>query len=102
MSNIPEEYLPPREYFPDKIYPLPEVRLPRKINPGVFFLDRHVNNGRGSRTAILFKSQRITFSELQKEVNRLANALQRLGLEKNDRMMLRMPNRPEFVVACLA
>ena len=102
MSNIPQEYLPPREYLPEKIYPLPEVRLPRKLNLGVFFLDRHVENGLGSKTALLFVDRRITFSELQNEVNRLAHALQRLGLEKNDRMMLRMPNRPEFIAACLA
>ncbi len=102
MAEIPQECLPPQEHLPEKIFPLPEVRLPRKINPGVFFLDRHVCNGRGSKTAIFYKDQQITFSALQKEVNRLANALQRLGLEKNDRMMLRMPNRPEFIVACLA
>lgn len=102
MSTIPPEYLPPQDYLPEKIFPLPEVRLPRKLNLGVYFLDRHVENGLGSKTALLHRDQTITFSELQKEVNRLANALQRLGLEKNDRMMLRMPNRPEFITACLA
>jgi 2-aminobenzoate-CoA ligase len=102
MSIIPPEYLPAKEHLPEKIYPLPEVRLPRKLNLGVFFLDRHVENGLGSKTALLFGDRRITFSELQSEVNRLAHALQRLGLEKYDRMMLRMPNRPEFIAACLA
>jgi 2-aminobenzoate-CoA ligase len=102
MSKIPPEYLPAKDYLPEKIYPLPEVRLPRKLNLGVYFLDRHVENGKGSKTAFLFRDRKITFFELQKEVNRLANALQRLGLEKNDRMMLRMPNRPEFIAACLA
>jgi len=79
MSVIPQECLPPSEYLPEKIYPLPEVRLPRKINLGKFFLDRHVDNGRGSEVAILYQDQRITFTELQKEVNRLANALQSLN-----------------------
>ncbi|MCX5824417.1 MAG: acyl-CoA synthetase [Deltaproteobacteria bacterium] len=102
MGKIPQACIPPRDYFPEKIFPLPEVRLPRKLNLGKFFLDRHVDNGRGSKVAILYRDQRITFTELQKEVNRLANALRHLGLEKNDRMMLRIPNRPEFVVACLA
>lgn len=102
MSKIPQECLPPGEYLPEKIFPLPEVRLPQKINLGELFLDRHVDSGKGPNVAIYFQDRRITFSELQKEVNKLANALQHIGLEKNDRMMLRMPNRPEFVVACLA
>lgn len=102
MSIIPVEYLPAKEYLPEKIFPLPEVRLPRKINLGEFFLDRHVNNGLGAKAAFLYGDQKITFAELQKEVNRFANALRSLGLEKNDRMMLRMPNRPEFIAACLA
>ena len=102
MSIIPPEYLPPREYLPEKIYPLPEVRLPQKLNLGVFFLDRHIENGMGSKVALLYGERKITFAELRKEVNRLANALQNLGLEKYDRMMLRMPNQPEFISACLA
>jgi 2-aminobenzoate-CoA ligase len=102
MGKIPEACLPPKEYFAEKIFPLPEVRLPQKINLGTFFLDRHVDNGNGSKVAILYQDKKITFSEIQKEVNRLANAMVKLGLEKNDRVMLRMPNRPEFIVACLA
>lgn len=102
MGKIPEAYLPPKEYFAEKIFPLPEVRLPQKINLGTFFLDRHIDNGNGSKAAILYQNKKITFSEIQKEVNRLANAMVKLGLEKNDRVMLRMPNRPEFIVACLA
>ena len=102
MSKIPPDCLPPGDCLPEKIFPLPEVRLPRILNAGRFFLDRHVENGRGSKVAILYRDQKISFLELQREVNRLANALQRSGLEKYDRMMLRMPNRPEFIVACLA
>ncbi|RJX32477.1 MAG: AMP-dependent synthetase [Desulfarculus sp.] len=46
--------------------------------------------------------QKISFFELQKKVNQFANALASLGIEKYDRVMIRMPNRPEFVIGCLA
>jgi 2-aminobenzoate-CoA ligase len=102
MGTIPTEYLPPREYSPEKIYPLPEVRLPEKINFAQVALDKNVLEGRGSKVAILYKNLKITYLELQRDTNRLANALRSLGIEKNDRVMLRSPNRPEFVVACFA
>jgi 2-aminobenzoate-CoA ligase len=102
MSEIPEEYLPPKDYLPDKIYPLPELRLPQELNLGYLFLDRHIGEGRGSKIAIRYKDEEITFLDFQRQVNRLANALRSLGIEKNDRVMLRSPNRPEWVVACFA
>jgi len=102
MAQIPADYLPPKEYLPEKIFPLPEVRLPQKLNLAELFLDRHVREGRGSNVAILYEKRKITFLELQREVNRLANAMRMLGIEKNDRVMLRSPNRPEFIVACFA
>ncbi len=102
MGKIPAEYLPPKEHLPEKIYPLPEIRFPQKLNLAHLSLDRNILEGRGSKVAILYKDQKITYLELQKEVNRLANALRSLGLEENDRVMLRSPNRPEFIAGCFA
>lgn len=102
MGEIPAAYLPPKEHLPEKIYPLPEVRFPRKLNLAHLGLDRNILAGRGSRVAILYRDRKITYLELQGEVNRLANALRSLGLEKNDRVMLRSPNRPEFIAGCFA
>jgi 2-aminobenzoate-CoA ligase len=102
MSQIPKEYLPPEDHLPEKIYPLPEVRLPRRINLGHLFLDRHIEEGRGEAVAIIHDDRKITFSEFQSEVNRLANVLKHFGMGKDDRVMLRSPNRPEFVAGCFA
>lgn len=102
MGEIPAEYLPPKEHLPEKIYPLPELRFPRKMNLAHLGLDRNIIEGRGSNIAILYQDRKITYLELQTEVNRLANGLRSLGLEKNDRVMLRSPNRPEFIVGCFA
>ncbi len=102
MSSIPKGYLPPKECLPDKIYPLPEVRLPYRLNPCQLFLDRHIQEGRGERVAIIHRDRRITFNQFQAEVNRLANALASRGIGKYDRVMICMPNQPEFMVGCFA
>ena len=102
MGEIPVGYLPSKQHQAERIYLLPELDLPRQLNLGTFFLDRHIIEGRGERAALLYHDQKISFACLQKEVNRLANGLQGLGVEKNDRIILRSPNRPEFIVATFA
>ena len=53
-------------------------------------------------TALAFQNKVITFSELDKTVNRLANGLLNLGLEKGDRVAILMPKTPEVVITFLA
>ena len=52
--------------------------------------------------AILFEGKVISFEELNKNVNRLANGLRSLGIEKGDRVAIMLPNIPEFVYTFLA
>ncbi len=52
MSIIPEPYLPPKEHLPEKIYPLPEVRLPWELNLTDYCIDRHVRLGKGENILI--------------------------------------------------
>lgn len=54
------------------------------------------------RTAIIFEDKHHTFSQLQERVNRLANALAKLGVKKGDRVALLQVNCNECVEACLA
>lgn len=56
----------------------------------------------GYRTAIIFKGARIKYGELNREVNRLAAALQELGVKPGDRVALHMPNCPQYVVGYYA
>jgi acetyl-CoA synthetase len=78
-----------------------------KLNAAVNCLDRHVEAGRGQKTAILWEGEpgdtrRITYAELLQDVCRCANALKELGIRKGDRVMIYMPMVPETVVAMLA
>ncbi|MCL2359775.1 MAG: long-chain fatty acid--CoA ligase [Nitrososphaerota archaeon] len=49
--------------------------------------------------AIIFGNRRIPYLELDKVCNRFANALQGLGATKGDRVVLYLPNSPQFVIA---
>lgn len=75
-----------------------------KINIAYNCLDRHIRSGRGSRVAIIWEgddgtTRRVTYSELYRDVNRVASALKGLGIKKGDRIGIYMPMVPEIVVA---
>lgn len=71
-------------------------------------VDRHVERGRGSQTAIVYDSpitgakKTISYSELKAEVVALAAALQERGVVKGDRVVIYMPMVPEAAIAMLA
>ncbi len=102
MTIIPEAFLPPVEHRPEKIYALPELRLPKKLNLVDYCIDRHVRAGRGDHTLIYYRDRVISYRETQAGINKLANALRELGIEKNDRVMLRSANCPEIFTSYFA
>lgn len=79
-----------------------------KMNTCHLALDYHVANGRGDQTALIYDSpvtetfQRFTYREMLDETARLAGALQSLGVEKGDRVIIYMPMIPQVVFAMLA
>src|ERR1043165_7367649 len=56
----------------------------------------------GGATALVFESKHWTFRELLAQVNRMAGGLASLGVRRGDRVLMTLPNCPEFVVAFLA
>ena len=70
--------------------------LPR-FNAARYFVDRHLEEGRGERVAILCGSQQITYSELARFVNRFGSGLRdTLGVRMEERLLLLLPDIPEF------
>lgn len=51
------------------------------------------------RWALNFEGFRLTYRRLNHEVNRFANALLAMGLQKGDRVMVLLPNLPQFVIS---
>lgn len=81
--------------------------LNAKINASYNCLDRHVEAGRADRPAIIWEGEpgdtrTLTYGELLKETNKLANSLKKLGVETGDRVAIYMPLVPEAAVAMLA
>jgi acetyl-CoA synthetase len=79
-----------------------------KLNASVNCLDRHVRAGRSDRVALIWEGEpagevrRITYGELYAEVNKFANVLKGLGIDRGDRVAIYLPMVPEVAVAMLA
>ncbi len=70
-------------------------------------LDRHVTAGAGEKRALVWEGEpgdvrTLTYAELLRETNRLANALRRLGVGAGDRVVIYMGMVPEAAIAMLA
>jgi propionyl-CoA synthetase len=71
-------------------------------------IDRHVRDGRGGQTALIWDSamagrvERWNYAELQVRVAKIAGALRALGVAAGDRVVIYMPMVPEAAMAMLA
>jgi acetyl-CoA synthetase len=77
------------------------------LNVSYNCLDRHVLAGRGDKVAFYWEGEPgdarvITYAQLLDEVQRFANVLKNLGIEKGDRVNIYLPMIPEAAVAMLA
>jgi 2-aminobenzoate-CoA ligase len=103
IDSFARDNLPPREQWPAFLLDRPELSYPQRLNCVTHFLDRWVEEGRGSQTAVISPSETLTYADLQARVNRLANVLVRdLGLVPGGRVLLRSANNPMMVAAYLA
>ncbi len=70
-------------------------------------IDRHLEAGKGDKVAYYWEGEPgdervITYQDLADDVNRFANGLKSLGVEKGDRVAVYMGMVPELAVAMLA
>jgi benzoate-CoA ligase family protein len=70
--------------------------LPEIYNATTTFVDDNIAQGRGRRTAIYYQDQKVTYQEVFEKVNRTGNALKELGLDIENRVLLVLPDSPEF------
>ena len=75
------------------------IEVPERFNAAAHFLDRHVREGRGGRTAFRFEGRDVTYGEIALRANRLGNALRARGVQIEQRVLLALPDRPEFAEA---
>ncbi|MEU8800739.1 acetate--CoA ligase [Spirillospora sp. NPDC048819] len=78
-----------------------------ELNVAYNCVDRHVEAGRGAKVAFHWEgepgdSRTLTYADLQREVNKTANALLELGVRKGDRVAIYLPMIPELPISMLA
>ncbi|MBI2873844.1 MAG: acetate--CoA ligase [Firmicutes bacterium] len=78
-----------------------------RLNVSFNCLDRHLAGPRRNKAALIWEGEpgdtRVyTYQQLAREVNRFANVLKGLGVEKGDRVTIYLPMIPELAVAMLA
>jgi len=84
----------------------PWAGIPARYNLGAALTRANVEAGRGGRVCLFWEnsdglSRQFTYAEMDDASSRFASALDRLGVHRGDRVLLRLPNLPEFYIAAL-
>src|SRR5499426_2041981 len=74
------------------------VEFPERFNMADYFLYRNVEEeGRENKVCLYFRDKTYTYGEAALMSNRAGNALRELGVEMEDRVLIVLPDCPEFV-----
>jgi len=68
-------------------------------NAAAHFIDRHMAEGRGRKTAFVAADKTLSYAQLHSETQRFANGLAQAGLRQGDRMAMLMQDSLEFCIA---
>ena len=79
-----------------------EFSVPVRFNLGSYYLDANLEAGRGEKTALYYRDGAYSFLDLWRLTNRVGNALKRVGVEPENRVLLILEDSPEWVAAWLA
>jgi benzoate-CoA ligase family protein len=74
-------------------------QLPEIFNVAAYFLEGNLTQGRGERATFYHKGETYTYAQVSSFVRRTAKLLSELGLERENRIAILLPDTPEFVFA---
>ncbi|MFH1934273.1 MAG: benzoate-CoA ligase family protein [Pseudomonadota bacterium] len=66
------------------------------FNAADYFVDRNIRQGKGHKIAIYTEHRNYTYNDVQKMVNKTANAMRDRGLRIEERVMMLMLDVPQF------
>jgi benzoate-CoA ligase family protein len=69
------------------------------LNIAEFFLDARIHEGRGDRIALHTDAGRLSYREVQALANRYANLLSSAGVAPEQRVIIALPDGPDYVAA---
>ncbi|MEX2194921.1 MAG: benzoate-CoA ligase family protein [Thermoleophilaceae bacterium] len=73
--------------------------IPERFNLATYFVDRHLEEGRGSRVALYVDDRKHTYAEVARATNRIGNVLQALEVRADERVLLALSDGLDFVAA---
>src|SRR5713226_2265764 len=73
------------------------VEFPERFNMADYFLYHNLEEGRENKVCLYFEDQTFTYGEAARMSNRAGNALREVGVEMEDRVLIVLPDCPEFV-----
>jgi benzoate-CoA ligase family protein len=71
------------------------------FNAAQYFLDRHVDDGRGDRTAVVSGDRRLSYRELRDQAAAFDAGLRALDVRQGERVVFVCSDRPELLVGLL-
>lgn len=72
------------------------IQFPERFNHADYFLYHNVAEGRENKTCLFYEDQTFTYGDAVRRSNRAGNALRDAGMKIEDRVLLVMPDSPEF------
>jgi len=78
------------------------VEFPDRFNMATYYLEDNITQGRGDRICLYYSDKIYTYSQVLEETNRVGNVLLKLGVEMEDRVLMILPDCPEFVSSWFA
>jgi benzoate-CoA ligase family protein len=73
------------------------LEFPERFNMADYFLYHNLEEGRENKICLYFEDQTFTYGEAVRMSNRAGNALREFGLDEEDRVLIVLPDCPEFV-----
>jgi benzoate-CoA ligase len=73
------------------------ILFSERFNMAQYFLYHNLEEGRENKVCLYFKDKKFTYGNAVRMSNRVGNALRELGTEVEDRVLIVLPDCPEFV-----
>jgi len=72
-------------------------QFPERFNMADYFLYHNLEEGRENKVCLYYEDQSFSYGDTVRMSNRAGNALRELGVEQEDRVLIVLPDCPEFV-----
>ncbi|PYS83169.1 MAG: benzoate-CoA ligase family protein [Acidobacteria bacterium] len=76
---------------------MPNVEFPERFRMGDYFLYHNLEEGREGKVCLYYGDETFTYADAARMSNRAGGALRELGVEIEDRVLIALPDCPEFV-----